>query len=145
MQKSDKYEGIEVTDAMLQGQHALNRTLKDHMAKNLKPQYENIAQEQFREINEFKSQFLAECEKADQAVKKAIEFIESRHHVLSGKSCLKSPLSKYLKHMSRFDMEGLVKVIDNDVAICTQNVEKMQDTFEKVNQNYAKFIADQQK
>ena len=43
MQKSDKYEGIEVTDAMLQGQHALNRTLKDHMAKNLKPQYENIA------------------------------------------------------------------------------------------------------
>ena len=44
--------------------------------------------------------------------------------------------------MSRFDMEGLVKVIDNDVAICTQNVVKMQDTFEKVNQNYAKFIAD---
>ena len=65
MVESNKYEGIEVTDAILQGQHALNKTLKDHMAKNLKPQYENIAQEQFREITEFKSQFLAECEKAD--------------------------------------------------------------------------------
>ena len=44
--------------------------------------------------------------------------------------------------MSLFDMEGLVKIIDDDVAICTQNVVKMQDTFERVNQNYTKFIAD---
>ena len=43
MVESNKYEGIEVTEAILQGQHSLNKTLKDHMAKNLKPQYESIA------------------------------------------------------------------------------------------------------
>ena len=51
----------------------------------------------------------------------------------------------YEKFMPLPDRAGLEKLLDNDVKVCMANVENEVASYERINQNYVKFLAEQQK
>ena len=71
--------------------------------------------------------------------------ISASHDKLSAKSCLKHPLNAYLNKIKPVQLEPLEKLFISDLYICRQGLDKATELTEKFAQDYAKFLAKQQK
>ena len=120
-------------------------SIKEHIEKNLSDQTSMISESQLEEVTAFKKDFLPKLKKANDFINALREEISAVHNAEVSKSSLKSKFEKYQKFIPCVDVEGFEALIDNDIEICKNNVANAKAAVEKVAQNYAKFVLDQQR
>ena len=78
-----------------------------------------IAESQLEQITQFKKEISTELANVNKAITALREKISGNHNEESAKSILKSSLSSYMKVVPEIDVEGLEKLLDKDLKICT--------------------------
>ena len=88
---------------------------------------------------------LTDLAQANKIIDACITKISSSHDKLSAKSCLKHPLNAYLDKIKPLQLEPFEKLFISDLYICRQGLDNATELTEKFQQDYAKFLAQQQK
>ena len=104
-----------------------------------------MAEAQLDESQKFRTEILDDLKLANEAVDNCREKIRNNHDTSLSKSFLKSDLEKYECFLPKIDIDGLEKLLDRDVSVCKANVEKASNSINRVTQNYARFLAQQEK
>ena len=115
------------------------------MAENIRSQQTIVAEAQLDESQRFRTEILDDLKLANEAVDNCREKIRNNHDTSLSKSFLKSDLEKYECFLPKIDIDGLEKLLDRDVSVCKANVEKASNSINRVTQNYARFLAQQEK
>ena len=139
------FEGIEVFEAIASGEHAMDQALSGHAGSQLKDQSALITEGQLDQLESLKSELLTELGQANKIIDACRTKIKGSHDKLSAKSCLKHQLNAYLDKMKPVQLESLEKLLVTDLHICKQSLDKASELTEKFKQDYAKFLAKQQK
>jgi hypothetical protein len=104
-----------------------------------------IAEGQLDQLESLKTELLTDLAAANKIIDACRNKIRGSHNKLSAKSCLKHPLNAYLDKMKLVQVEPLEKLFVTDLHICKQSLDNAAEKVEKFKQDYAKFLAKQQK